>query len=169
MSSSAWRGIKLALVLFLAGILQAAFADAVRIWGGRPDLLLTTSLIGAMFCGEGGAALLGFSAALLHASLAAPPHAGVGSIVVSRTLVCFGIGCLEERMYRDSVLVAVGVVVLGTLAAECLFFTFFPQHNVLNWARLLVLTVVWNGALAAPCYYAVRALLGRHREGETGR
>ncbi|HEX8111072.1 MAG TPA: hypothetical protein VF516_25255, partial [Kofleriaceae bacterium] len=45
----------------------------------RPDLLLTISLVGAMFCGEGGAALVGFSGALLHASLAAPPHAGVGS------------------------------------------------------------------------------------------
>ena len=73
MSSSPWRGIKLALVLFLAAILQAAFANSVSLWGGRPDLLLTTSLVASMFSGEGTAALLGFSAALLHASIAAPP------------------------------------------------------------------------------------------------
>ena len=164
MSFSAWRGIKLAAVLFIAGIIQAAFADAVNLWGARPDLLLTTSLVGAMFCGEGAAALLGFSAAVVHASLAAPPHAGVGSILVSRTIVCFGIGWLEDRMYRDNVLVALVLVLGGTLAAECLFFVFYPQHNLLKWVRILLLTLAWNGGLSAPCYYAVRALLGRHRE-----
>jgi cell shape-determining protein MreD len=164
----AWRGIKLAAAVFLAGILQAALADAVNPWGGRPDLLLTTALVGAMFCGEGASALLGFSAALIYASLAAPPHAGVGSILVSRTLVCFGIGCMEDRLYRDSVMVALIVVLLGTLSAECLFFVFYPQHNVLAWARMLLLTLAWNGALAVPCFYAMRALLGAHRTGEKG-
>ena len=154
------RGIKLAAVLFLAGILQAAIADSVKLWGGRPDFLLTTALVGSMFCGEGVSALLGFSAALIYASLAAPPHAGVGSILVSRTLVCFAIGCMEDRLYRDSVVVALLVVLLGTLAAECLFFVFYPPHNLLNWARLLLLTLVWNGLLAAPCYYAIRTMLG---------
>src|SRR5690349_21330102 len=116
MSAPAWRGLKLAAALLIAGIMQAAFANAVRLWGAGPDLLLTVSLIGAMFCGEGGSALLGFSAAVLHASIAAPPHAGVGSILVSRTLVCFGVGWLEDRMYRDNMLVAVVVALFGTLA-----------------------------------------------------
>jgi hypothetical protein len=168
MSSSAGRGVKLAVAVFVAGILHAAFAGDVTLWGSRPDLLLTISLVGSMFCGEGGAALLGFSAAMITAALAAPPHAGVGSILVSRTLVCFGIGWLEDRMYRDSVFVAVIVVLIGTLAAECLFFVFYPQHAVLLWARTLLLTLVWNGLLAAPCYYVLRALLGRHREGAVG-
>src|SRR5438128_2368800 len=119
MSFPVWRGIKLAGALFIAGVLQAAFADAVRLWGAGPDLLLVTSLVGAMFCGEGAAALLGFAAALIHSSLAAPPHAGVGSILVSRTLVCYTVGWLEDRMYRDNVLVALVVVLFGTLAAEC--------------------------------------------------
>jgi hypothetical protein len=165
MSFSAWRGIKLAVALFIAGVLQAAFANSATLWGARPDLLLITSLIGAMFCGEGGSALVGFSAALMHASLAAPPQAGVGSIRVSRTLVCFGVGWMEDRMYRDSAFVAIFVVVLGTLATECLFFIFYPQHRLLQWARLLLLTLAWNGILAAPCYYCIRAVLGRHREG----
>lgn len=154
------RGFMLATAIFLAGILQAAFADSLKFWGGRPDFLLTTALVGSMFCGEGTSALLGFSAALIYASLAAPPHAGVGSILVSRTLVCFAIGCLEDRVYRDSVVVSLIVVLLGTLAAECLFFAFFPQHNLLNWARALLFTLVWNGILAAPCYYAIRKMLG---------
>ncbi len=161
-----WRGIKLAAAVFLAGILQAALAGVADLWGGRPDFLLTTALVGAMFCGEGSSALLGFSAALIYASLAAPPHAGVGSLLVSRTLACFGIGCLEDRLYRDSVTVALLVVLLGTLSAECLFFVFNPQHNVLAWGRMLLLTMAWNGVLAAPCFYAVRALLGPHRTSE---
>ncbi len=166
MSVTAWRGVKLTAALFVAGVLQATFANAGNLWGGRPDLLLTTSLIGSMFCGEGGAAMLGFAAALVHASLAAPPHAGEGSILVSRTLICFVVGCMEDRMYRDSVFVALVIVLLGTLGAECLFFVFYPQHDVLLWARVLLFTLASNGILAAPCYYAVRALMGRHQTGE---
>ena len=163
MTSSAWRGVKLGAVLFLAAVLQAAFANAVQVFGGRPDLILTTALVGSMFCGEGASALLGFSAGLFHASLAAPPHAGVGSIIVSRTIACVGIGCLEDRVYRDSVIVALIVVLMGTLSAECLFFLFNPQHNLLQWARLAALTLAWNVVLAAPCYYGIRAFLGKHR------
>jgi hypothetical protein len=166
MSAAAWRGVKLAAALFVAGVLQAAFADLLTLWGGRPDLLLATALVASMFCGEGVSALLGFSAALIHASIAAPPHAGVGSILVSRTLVCFGVGWMEDRMYRDSVFVAICVVVVGTLVAECLFFIFYPQHNVLRWARILLITLLWNGLLAAPCYYGIRMLLGSRRASE---
>ncbi len=168
MSPAAWRGIKLAAIVFLAGVLQAAFADAVKLWGGRPDLLLTTALVGSMFCGEGAASLLGFSAALIHASLAAPPHSGVGSILVSRTLVCFGVGCLEDRVYRDNVVVALVVVLLGTLATEALFFVFYPQRDVAAWSRTLLPTLAWNGLLAAPCFYAMRGMLGS-RQSASGR
>jgi rod shape-determining protein MreD len=161
MSPSAWRGLKLAGFLLVAGILQAAFGDAVRLWGAAPDLLLTGSLIGAMFFGEGASALIGFSAAIIHASLASPPLAGVGSILVSRTLVCFGVGWLEDRMYRDNVLVAIVVALFGTLAAECLFYVFYPQHDVLRWARILLVTTIWNGLLAAPCFFVIRRLVGK--------
>lgn len=166
MSASVWRGLKFAAALLIAGVLQAAFADGLQVWGGRPDLLLTTALVGAMFCGEDGSALLGFCSALMHASLAAPPHAGVGSILVSRTLVAFGVGWMADRVYRDSALVALLVVVGGTLVAECLFLILCPQPALLLRARILVLTMAWNGALAMPCYFAIRALLGRHREAE---
>lgn len=164
MSPTTWRGVKLAAVLFAVGVLQAAMANFPGLWGTRPDLLLTASLVGAMFCGEAASALVGFSAALIHASLAAPPQTGVGSVLVSRTLVCFGIGCMEDRLYRDSAIVAVVVVVAGTLATECLYFLFDPQHNLLRWARALLFTVVWNAALAAPCYYVIGGLLGPHRK-----
>jgi hypothetical protein len=166
MSPSAWRGVKLAVVLFAAALLQCAYADSWSVWGARPDFLLTTTLVGAMFCSESGAAALGFFGGLLHAALAAPPHAGFGSVIVSRTLVCFAVGWLEEQMFRDSLVVALAVAFVGSAAAECLFFLFYPQHNVLHWARLLLLTSLYNTLLAAPIYFAIRRFLGRHRTRE---
>ncbi|HLJ54450.1 MAG TPA: hypothetical protein VKT77_05375, partial [Chthonomonadaceae bacterium] len=134
MSWTVWRGIKLTAALLLAGIVQAAIAGHVQLWGAAPDVLLTVSIVCAMFCAEGSSAAVGFAAGFIHASLAAPPGAGFGSLVVSRTLVCFGVGCLEDRLYRDSALVAAIVVAAGTAAAEGLFFVFNPSRSVLAWA-----------------------------------
>ena len=166
MSPAAWQAAKLAAVLLVAGLLQAAFADGFRLWGGQPDLLLTTALVGAMFCGEGGSALLGFFASLIHASLAAPPHGGVGAYLVSGTLACFGIGWLEGRVYRDSMVVAAAVVVLGTLAAECLFLLLCPQPSFWRWARTGSITLAWNTVLSVPCHFVIRRLLGAHGAGD---
>ena len=66
---------------------------------------------------------------VLYASLSGPPHGGFGSLIVSRTLVGFAVGWLEERIERDNPFLAVALVTAGTALADCLFFLFAPQRD----------------------------------------
>lgn len=158
MSPSAWRGVRLAVALLLAAIVQSVFADSMRVYGAMPDFLVMVALLGSLFCDANGGAALGFFAGLLYASLAAPPHGGFGSLIVSRTLVCLGVGWLEERVFRDNPILAVVLVALGTALAEGLFFLFAPQPNVSFWARSLGKTTLYNALLAFPLYLLIRRI-----------
>ena len=164
MTSSAQRGVKLAFALFVAALLQSVCADAMGIRGAHPDLLTATAIVGALFCDANGGAALGFFAGLLHACLVTPPFGGFGSLIVSRTLVGFGVGWLEERIFRDNALLSLSLVTIGTALAEGLFFLFAPQRNILHWARALGLTTLYNPLLALPLYALLRRFLRVERE-----
>jgi rod shape-determining protein MreD len=166
MSASSRRGPRLALALFLAAMAQGVYADALQIRGARPDFLTLIAILGALFCDANGGAAVGFFAGLLLASLAAPPHGGFGSLIVSRTLVGFGVGWLEERIFRDNPLTALLLVALGTALADALFFVTAPQPDIPHWARMLGLTTLYNTVLALPLYFLMRRLL-RARTEET--
>ena len=166
MTPATRRAAALYLAVFLAAILQTVYADAIHIRGARPDLLTATALICALFCDANGGAGVGFMAGLLFASLSGPPGRGYGSIIVSRTLVGFGVGWLEERIERDNPFLAVALVTVGTLLADCLFFLFAPQRGQMaHWARGMLLTTLYNAVLAYPLYLVVRRMVGeRHKE-----
>ncbi|HLK56921.1 MAG TPA: rod shape-determining protein MreD [Chthonomonadaceae bacterium] len=154
------RRLICALALFLAALVQSAWADAMRFHGAKPDFLVLVALLGAMFCEANESAALGFFAGLLMACLAAPPTSGFGSLIVSRTLVAFGVGWLEERIFRDNALIAVIVAACGTALAEGLFFVFTPQHHIGHWLRGVGLTTLYNALLALPLYLLIRRCLG---------
>ncbi len=160
------RALRLSVALLVAALVQLAFADYLSLRGARPDILLATALISSMFCEANGGAVLGFSVGLIHACFAAPPG-GFGSLLFSRTLVCFGVGWLEERIYRDSGLLAVVLVTLGTALSECLFFVSAPQRHLLHWARSVGTTTLYNLVLAYPLYLLLRRWLGPLRERDT--
>ena len=163
MSPSAGQGVRLGIALFLAALVQSLWASSLRIGSAQPDFLLIVAIIGSLFCDANGAAALGLFAGLLLAALAAPPHAGFGSLIVSRTLVCFGVGWLEERIFRDNALIALAIVASGTALTGILFFLFDPQPNVLHWARTLLQSTLYNTLLALPLYLLMRRFVGIDR------
>jgi rod shape-determining protein MreD len=148
----------LSLAVFLAALAQMDFAYAIRIHGAQPDFILLTLILAAMFCDANRAAALGFWGGLLTASIVAPPHSGFGGLIVSRTLIGFGIGWLEERIFRDNPLLACAFAAIGSALAEALFFLFAPQHNIAHWARALLLTTLYNTLLALPLYLLLRRI-----------
>jgi cell shape-determining protein MreD len=160
MTPQAARNLRLAVALLVAALVQFAFAAGIGIRGVRPDLLLATALLSAMFSEANGAAALGFFAGLIHACFAAPALGGFGSLIVSRILVCFGVGWLEERIYRDNGLLAVIVVGLGTLLTEGVYFILAPQRHLVHWARSVGGTTLYNLVLAYPLYLLLRRWLG---------
>ena len=164
MSPSTRRGLWFGVLLLGAALMQSAWADSLRFHGGQPDFLTATAILCALFADANEGAGLGFSAGLLYACLAAPLHGGFGSLIVSRTLVCFGVGWLEERIFRDNALIAVALVAGGTALVEGLFFVFAPQHNIVHWARGLGMGVLVNALLALPLYLLVRRCVRGLRE-----
>lgn len=163
MSPAPRRVAGTAVALFLALLVQATFASTLQVAGARPDFLLCVALILSLFTHVNGAATTGFFAGLLHASLAAPPQGGFGSLIVSRMLACALIGWLEERLYRDHMLSALVLVTIGTVLAELLYFVIAPHPNILHWAHHMGLTSLYNGALSLILYPIVRRLIGAHR------
>jgi rod shape-determining protein MreD len=168
MNPSARRTLGLCLALFVAALAQMVYAEGMRLGGARPDFLILTIVLGAMFCDANHAAGLGFWGGLLTASINAPPHAGFGSLIVSRTLVAFGVGWLEGRIFRDNPLLAIPLVAVGTALAEGLFFLFDPQRAIHHWARALLLTTLYNTLLALPLYFIIRRITGIRREIQAG-
>jgi len=158
------RTLGIVLALYAAAILQCRFADTISVFGARPDFPTATVILGAIFCDASGGASVGFFAGLLYASVVSPPHAGFGSLIVSRTLIGTGVGWLESRLFRDNGLIAIGLVAVGTALANALFFLLAPQPNIAHWLRAALSTVLYNTVIAFPLYLIIRWLVGKYRE-----
>jgi cell shape-determining protein MreD len=138
-------------------------ASSIAVRHAQPDFLLIAALIGSLYCNIPGATWLGFATGLIHASIASPPS-GFGSLIVSRTIVCFLVGWLEERLFRDSLPVALTVVAAGSVLAESLFFIGAPQRHVMPWLHAMVFGGCYNVALTLVAYPLIRlAVIGRER------
>lgn len=163
MTSESRRLVVLCTCVFLAAVVQCAWADALPWRAAHPDLLTATTVVCALFCSANEGAGIGLLAGWLLASVCAPPHSGYGSLIVSRTLVGFLVGWLEERTERDNPLLAVVLALAGTAVACGLCFLFAPpsQHFIAHSLRGMLLTTITNTAFAYPLWALVRRALGR--------
>ncbi len=151
----------IAIALLVASIYQMTVASSMLIFGAQLDLVLTTAIVGSMLCDANTASAVGFTSGLFTAAMTAPPISGFGSILVSRTIVCFLIGWLEARIVRDSAVLAPLFGVLATVLCAMLFFAFDPQKDVSHWTVVMVGSAVYNGLAALPLFWLIRRLAGR--------
>lgn len=154
------RRLRLALLVMGAFLVHAAFGGQWAIRGARPDIGLTAMLVSCLFVDASAGAALGLLIGLLEASYT---DKYVGSIVVSRTMVGFVLGLLEERIFRDNVLIALAAAVLGTFGVEALFFLFAPQPHALRWLIRAGEASLYNGVLSIPVYLVVRRIAKPHK------
>ncbi len=166
MSPASARALRLGTLLFVAICAQCVFANTLRVRSVTPDIPLVVAILGSMFHDANGGATIGFATGIFHAALAAPPSGGFTALIVSRLLVCFGVGWLEERVFRESVPLAIGLVALGSLLAECLFFVIAPQPNIAHWFRQMLATTLYNMVFALPIYLIVHRWIGSLRDTE---
>lgn len=152
--------------ILLSAVVQATFASALCFRGARPDLLTATAILCALQCSANEAAGIGFLAGLFFAALTSPPRSGFGSLIVSRTLVGFAVGWMEDRIERDNPLLAVLLVAIGTALADALFFLFAPQRPIMHWVRGMGLSTLYNAVLALPLYLLLRLMLGKKSKEE---
>jgi rod shape-determining protein MreD len=151
------RLLRIRLTLFLAAafVIHAALGGDLAIRGARPNIALTSLMVCSLYVDAAAGAWFGLMVGLLEASYL---DRFVGSVLVSRILPGFVIGTLEERIFRDSVFIALAAAVLGTIASECLFFLFAPQPHALRWLVRTAQSALYNGALSIPIYMVVHRL-----------
>ena len=143
------RMTRLVILLVAAFVFHAAYDGRLAFGSAQPSLSLTVLLTSALFVNAETGAWLGFLAGVLEASYS--PRF-VGSYIVTRTLAGFLVGMLEERIFRDSVFVAIATVFIGTIGVDTVFFAFAPQRQALIWFKLSILQAVYNAVLAIFVY-----------------
>ena len=153
-------GLKAAVLLFVAAILQVSIFTQVRVLGGVPDLVLVTLVAVSLLRGSVLGAAGGFFAGLL-VDTATLAKLGLTSLVL--TLAGYWIGRYGETTGRDrahapylSVAVITVLYSFGVLLVHFVLGERAPAGAI---ARGLLPSIVLNLILTGPVYWLVRRLL----------
>ena len=157
---SALDGVKAAVLLFVAAILQVSIFARVHVFGGGPDILLVTLVALALLRGAVVGSAGGFFAGLL-VDMATLAQLGLTSLVL--TVSGYWIGRYGETTGRDrrhapflSVAVVTVLYGFGVLLVHFVLGERAPAGGML---RGLLPAIVANLILTAPVYALVRRLL----------
>jgi rod shape-determining protein MreD len=160
-------GVKIAVLLFVAAIVQVSIFSQVNVFGAVPDLLLVTLVGVALLRGSVAGAVGGFFAGLIidTATLGA---LGLTSLVL--TLAGFWIGRYGETTGRDrghapylSIAVVTVLYDVGLLVVHFVLGESAPAGAVV---RSLLPAIVLNLIVTRPVYALVRRLLRTLERGE---
>jgi len=153
-------GLKAAVLLFAAAILQVSIFTQVHVLGGVPDILLVTLVAVALLRGAMIGAVGGFFAGLL-VDTATLGQLGLTSLVL--TVAGYWIGRYGETTGRDrghapfiSVAVITVLYAFGVLIVHFVLGERAPAGDVV---RGLLPAIVLNLILTAPVYALVRRVL----------
>jgi rod shape-determining protein MreD len=157
---SAWDGVKIAVLLFVAAVAQVSIFAQIDIFGAAPDLLLVTLVAVSLLRGSVAGALGGFFAGLI-VDTASLGTLGLTSLVL--TLAGFWIGRYGETTGRDrahapylSIAVVTILYEVGLLVVHFVLGESAPAGAV--FASLLP-AVILNLVVTGPVYALVRRLL----------
>ena len=161
------EGVKAAVLLFVAAIMQVSIFAQAHILGGVPDLLLVTLVAVALLRGAVVGAAGGFFAGLL-VDTATLGQLGLTSLVL--TLAGYWIGRYGETTGRDRVhapFLSVAVVtVLYSFGLLLVHFVLGERAPAGAVVRGLGLAIVMNLILTAPVYALVRRVLRPRDRGD---
>jgi len=145
-----------ALLVWLATVVQGRAAHAVSIHGAQPDFPLIVLSCGALLLGSVPGTLLGFWTGLLTA--VSLPMA-YGSLFVSRIAAGAFAGGFGRSLIRDNFIVPPLVVLAATLIAELMTAVMAPGfalHHIRRWLWLLGGELIYNTLLALPVSMLLR-------------
>ncbi len=157
---SAFDGVKVAVLLFVAAIAQVSIFGQLHVFGAVPDILLVTLVAISLLRGSVAGAVGGFFAGLI-VDTASLGTLGLTSLVL--TLSGFWIGRYGETTGRDrahapylSIAVVTVLYELGLLVVHFVLGESAPAGAVV---RSLLPAVVLNLIVTGPVYGLVRRLL----------
>jgi rod shape-determining protein MreD len=157
---SAWDGVKIAVLLFVAAVAQVSIFSQIDVFGAAPDLLLVTLVAVSLLRGSVAGAVGGFFAGLV-VDTAALGTLGLTSLVL--TLAGFWIGRYGETTGRDrahapylSIAVVTVLYEVGLLVVHFVLGESAPAGAVFT---SLLPAVILNLIVTGPVYALVRRLL----------
>lgn len=145
--------LRLTLIVIILFFLHEAYASHLAIRGAQPNIALTGLLTCSLFTDATFAAWLGFMTGILESA-----YLGmyIGSLIVTRSLAGWIIGAMEPHVFRDNVVIAVGICFLGTFLTGMCFYLFAPQANTLLWVKETLEESIYNCVISIPIYYIVK-------------
>lgn len=153
--------VRLALVVFVATILQLSAISAIHVLGATPDVLLVALVSTALLRGAIAGAVAGFAAGLL-VDVATLGTLGVTALLL--TLVCYWAGRYGETSGRGrpyAPLVAVlGATALYWLGAYVLDYMLAEAVSTSASLWPIVPALLLNALLTVPVHALVRRLVG---------
>jgi len=144
-----------ALIVSVAFVLDTALGHRIAIRGVRPDLSLAALAPVALAVRAAGGAWLGLFAGILRGSFVS---LAFGSYAVSRCLAGWLTGLLQERFFRDNLLVTVAAGLMASLAADLTFFAFAPQPDARQYLLHAGGRALYTAVLVIPFALLVRRM-----------
>ncbi|MHB8170638.1 MAG: rod shape-determining protein MreD [Thermincolia bacterium] len=128
------RRLTLGGLLILALLLETTVLDYFSIRKVEPDVILVLVVFFALFNGPGKGALFGFIGGLAQ-DLLVGQYIGINAL--TKMIICYLMGKVEQRVYKDHILVPAGFLFFASITNEILFYII---------AQLAGLSLEWNVA-----------------------
>lgn len=143
------RVLRMAIVFYVAVLLQGVLAPAIAVWEIRPDFVFLVVLLIAFKEGAAGGALAGFVAGLF-VDLNSAGALGVTSL--TSALVAFAVGSVADRLMGANAATRIIVALLATLLRDQLVYLVLLPDGLLG-----ALKMFYRAALPGAFYTALLA------------
>jgi rod shape-determining protein MreD len=162
--------IRVYLVLFAALLLQLGALERIRIFGARPDIVLSVVIFFGLFFGRRAGFETGLVAGIMEGLLSAGPL-WINAFTAAAT--GFLAGALSAKLFRESkVAQLVSVLVFTTFAMSIGFFirAVLGESSRLSFSDYLlssaIPTALYTAAVAIPLYLKLADLCGLKTDDE---
>lgn len=147
----------------LAVIVQATILPQIRILGGQPDLIFLMALSWSINGRLEQNVMWAFVGGITQDLMSAAP---VGTSTLGMVFLVFGIEAIRQQVYHIGFLLAVALVIGGTILQKVAFmvvlavsgYTVYPLEN---FTYVIVPTIAYNLLFAAPVYWVMRRIQRR--------
>ena len=148
------------VVILAAFVLDAAIGPDLAVAGIRPDLTLAALVPTCLMAGASGAAWLGLFAGALQGAFAATSF---GSFAATRSVTGWGLGLIEERLFREHLVVAGAAEFAAVLVSDTLFYIVSPLPMPLRFAGQTLARSTYNMLIVVMLTMLLRPMY-RHRD-----
>ncbi|HOP79049.1 MAG TPA: rod shape-determining protein MreD [Armatimonadota bacterium] len=141
------------IMLILAGALQGYLPSWMVIRGARPDFLMVVVIATSLTLDPLSGGILGFLGGIIHGSIVGE---GVGSFIVSRTIIGFVAGSVTIRFFSDNPVVPVLAAGVLTFSGEALFLLANPVADLGSSLNVLLIKSLYNSLLTLIIFWFLR-------------